>query len=396
MKNIIITGGELFNKGAQAMVFAAVDEMKKRFPDHQIYVLSERDCRRSKAEKEIYSFNFMGWYPPKFAKAQHSCFMRILCLLRHNREFRECDRIYRNTDLMVDVSGYALGTIWSDNCNKLYLDNIFFAKEFNIPVYLMPQSFGPFDFPEQNRKEIDDRIRELLPYCKVICTREKDSYDLLTEKYKLKNVVLKNDLVLNHKETALSNIFRTDIKFDLPAIVRRSVAVIPNVQNTKIDTGNTMTELYCETIKFMLKNGYNVYLISHSAGDQFINDELKKLFPNEEKVHLLDREFSCLEFGELIKSFDFLIASRYHSIVHAYKDGIPCLVAGWASKYAALASLFGQQQYFFDVRNCIDKDAVIRAAEKLISCHEDESRRIRETLSGIQKENVFDIITKGD
>ena len=30
MKNIIITGGELFNKGAQAMTFITVDEMKKR------------------------------------------------------------------------------------------------------------------------------------------------------------------------------------------------------------------------------------------------------------------------------------------------------------------------------------------------------------------------------
>ena len=29
MRNIIITGGELFNKGAQAMTFVAVDELKK-------------------------------------------------------------------------------------------------------------------------------------------------------------------------------------------------------------------------------------------------------------------------------------------------------------------------------------------------------------------------------
>ena len=51
MKNIIITGGELFNKGAQAMTFIAVDEMKKRFPDHQILVLSEMDLQRSKEER---------------------------------------------------------------------------------------------------------------------------------------------------------------------------------------------------------------------------------------------------------------------------------------------------------------------------------------------------------
>ena len=41
MRNIIITGGELFNKGAQAMTFVTVNELKKRFPDHQIYLLSK-------------------------------------------------------------------------------------------------------------------------------------------------------------------------------------------------------------------------------------------------------------------------------------------------------------------------------------------------------------------
>ena len=63
MKNIIITGGELFNKGAQAMTFIAVDELKKRFPAHQILVLSELDLQRSKEEREQYAFQFIGWYP---------------------------------------------------------------------------------------------------------------------------------------------------------------------------------------------------------------------------------------------------------------------------------------------------------------------------------------------
>ena len=71
MKNIIITGGELHNKGAQAMTFVTVIELKKRFPDHQIYLLSELDLNRPKDEKKKYAFEFTGWYPILFAKAQH-------------------------------------------------------------------------------------------------------------------------------------------------------------------------------------------------------------------------------------------------------------------------------------------------------------------------------------
>ena len=53
MKNIIITGGELFNKGAQAMTFITVDEIKKRFSDHRILVLSEMDLKRPKKEQAV-------------------------------------------------------------------------------------------------------------------------------------------------------------------------------------------------------------------------------------------------------------------------------------------------------------------------------------------------------
>ena len=38
------------------MVFTVVNEMKKRFPDKDIYLISRMDSRRSKEEKEQYNF----------------------------------------------------------------------------------------------------------------------------------------------------------------------------------------------------------------------------------------------------------------------------------------------------------------------------------------------------
>ena len=143
MRNIIITGGELFNKGAQAMTFVAVDEIRCRFPKHRIYVLSEMDMQRPESEKLQYAFKFMGWYPIKFARCQHNPLLRLLCRLRNGVELAEAEAIYKNCDAMIDISGYALGANWSDsNCHR-YLDHLEFAQSFGIPVYLMPQSFGP-------------------------------------------------------------------------------------------------------------------------------------------------------------------------------------------------------------------------------------------------------------
>ena len=124
MKNIIITGGELFNKGAQAMTFVTVNELKKRFPEHQIYLLSEMDKNRTEEEKKRYKFEFTGWYPIKFARAQKNLLLRLACIARNYDEFAECENLYRNCDLMVDISGYGLGTNWGiANCKK-YLDQL--------------------------------------------------------------------------------------------------------------------------------------------------------------------------------------------------------------------------------------------------------------------------------
>ena len=47
MGYILITGGNLINKGAQAMTFIAVDEIKRRFPDREVVVISDVDAARS-------------------------------------------------------------------------------------------------------------------------------------------------------------------------------------------------------------------------------------------------------------------------------------------------------------------------------------------------------------
>ena len=131
------------NKGAQAMTFIAVDEIKKRYPDSNIYVLSEAD--KGYNSKELYNFEFIGWFPMKFSKAQKNPLLKLLCLLRNRNEFKKAEAIYKNAILMIDISGYALGSNWSDKICLAFLENIEFAQEFDIPVYLMPQSFGPFD-----------------------------------------------------------------------------------------------------------------------------------------------------------------------------------------------------------------------------------------------------------
>lgn len=392
MRNIIITGGELFNKGAQAMTFVAVDELCRRFPDHKIYLLSEMDLARPEEEKEPFAFDFMGWYPLKFARCQSNSLLRFTCKLRNSKELQEAEDIYKHCDAMVDVSGYALGSNWSAaTCNR-YLDHLEFAQAFGIPVYLMPQSFGPFDFGAE-RQALNARIQRLLPTAKVIFAREQEGYDALVNTYGLKNVRLAHDLVLGNKGIELANIFVSAPTLDLPEIRPNSVAVIPNSMNSSVSSQESVLELYTKAIHALLSQGKTVYLLSHSTVDSALCSKLKEPFLTNENVILLAQDFSCLEFNALVKKFDYLIASRFHSIVHAFKNGVPCIALGWATKYHDLLKLFDQEQYILDVRDKIGEEQIAAAIALMDAHYPDEAGKIQKGLAAVQKQNVFDVLT---
>ncbi|MBK6087610.1 polysaccharide pyruvyl transferase family protein [Ruminococcus difficilis] len=391
MRNIIITGGELFNKGAQAMVFITVDELKKRYPDHKIYLLSELDLRRPKEERDIYTFDFTGWYPVKYARAQSNYFLRQMCKLRNTREYNEAYELYSNCDLMVDISGFALGSNWSYETCTLYLDHLEFAKEFDIPVYIMPQSFGPFNFKGENAKELDERIRRLMPTAKIVCAREQEGLDLLANHYHLNNVIQKVDLVLNNKSIDLCHIYKNESERNQFSILEKSIGIIPNSMIETVCEKSKIFKLYETIIQFLINEGYFVYIVGHAESDLELCNDIKNIFDND-RVVLIDKDLSCLEFNDLVSKFKFVIASRFHSIVHAYKNCVPCIALGWAQKYQSLLSLFHQEKYAFDFSKGFSTEIIIKRLQLLENDLVNEVITISESLKEIQLDNVFDVL----
>ena len=392
VRNIIITGGELFNKGAQAMTFVAVDECKKRFPDHEIYVLSEMDLRRPKEEREQYAFKFTGWYPIQFAKCQSNPLLRTAHLLRHGKELEACEKLYRNCDLMIDVSGYGLGSNWGVNQLTNYLNHLEFAKAFDIPCYLMPQSFGPFEFRGEKETQ-GNRVQNLLSSVKLICAREQEGYDELRSRYQLENVVLYPDLVLSNSGIDVRNVFTSPAPINIPVIHENSVAIIPNNKCTEVEDETKLLSLYQAIIEYLLNREKTVYLLSHATTDRELCEKIKSLFSSTEKVIWLDQDFSCLEFNALVSHFEFLVASRFHSIVHAFKNGVPCIALGWAVKYSILMREFSQDDYCFDLRDGLESERLVAAIDRMSLANKDERTMILKQMKRIQSKNAFDLLS---
>ena len=391
MRKILITGGELENKGAQSMTFITVDELKKRFPNHSIVMNSPFDVGKSKDIKDNYKFDIevMGNVPPVLK--QMSLKQRLYYLVKgyDSKSYTQTKKSYEDIDLLVDISGYGLGSDWSDDEVKMYLYRIMCAKYFGIKVILMPQSFGPFNYKGIRALRMNRLIRKVLKYPDVICAREQEGYDILTQKYGLNNVIKTYDIVLNNKSVDLSNIYVKVPKMFIPEIKENSVAIIPNRQNLNYCNEKNFYLIYKRIIDGLLQQNKNIYIITHSNIDR---DICKSLSEISNKITYIDREISCIEFNQIVPKFDYVIASRYHSVVHSYKNAVPCITIGWATKYQELHDLFEQSEYFFDIRECVDLDSFMKKLDKMEKSHTNESRVILDKLRMIQDKNIFDIL----
>lgn len=393
MKNIIVAGGGLVNKGAQAMTFVTVSELSKRFPDHQIYILSDHDYKRDESELNNYKFKIIKWYPIKYARANKNAFLRIMCMLRNNKEYSEISNIYKNADLFVDISGYAIGTVWSDAICNNFLDNIEFALLYDLPVYLLPQSFGPFEYKTPSGSKILERIKSLFPKAKIIFAREQSGYDALGEIINPNNVKLADDIVLSNREIDYSTVYY-EVTNQSFSVEENSVCIIPNDRIIRVGKYDELMSYYRVIISKLIELNKTVYFVKHSDYDAKLLNDIKNEFKSfESKLVFIEDSLSCIEMERLLKNFDFVISSRFHSIVFSYKNGIPCIALGWADKYGELLTKFEQNEYFVDLRNENNEQSISALIHKIDSQREKESKIIQKNLEVIQEHTAFSDIS---
>lgn len=366
-KEFLITGAQFMNKGAQSMLFTAVSEIRDRFDDAVI------------------------WFCPNYAYEEHrkiSDQYKMLFLLDGMERGSTLYEIMPRLCAVIDVSGYALTSNDSVNKTDRILNFLRLADDFKTPIFLMPQSVGPFDYDER-RSLI---IGKVLSYADTIFVRERSGYEHLINTYGLSNVKYSRDLVLQNTDINPDHIYANKKRRkEFHLATDNNVALIPNVQNYRNGNPQDVLKLYRDIVSELLLLGKNVYIISHSD-DESICDDIYASYRNDMGVYLFEGEFDCLEFGQLLENFQYIIGSRYHAIVHAYKKHIPCIAIGWAEKYQELLESFGQEKYLFDVRCKIDTEEVLTMLRTMDRLYMTEAAKIAEILPKIQMESCFDVL----
>ena len=213
---VLITGASFTNRGAQSMLFTVVNEVKNRYEDAEFYYLTldyfKKDCF---AHCDDYRFNFvyddlvLQDYPIKYGFVGR--IKRYMDSLEISNRISKYDvlflsDIWNEVDVLIDVSGYSLTSKFGVSSVNRMLRHIKKAQSLDIPVIIMPQSYGPFEFGK-NKKTLCNEINKTFSKIDLLFAREQASLETLKNECGVTNAVLSPDIVLQSEEIKWENVF---------------------------------------------------------------------------------------------------------------------------------------------------------------------------------------------
>ncbi|HET6350506.1 MAG TPA: Coenzyme F420 hydrogenase/dehydrogenase, beta subunit C-terminal domain [Coriobacteriia bacterium] len=374
----IIVGGHFENRGAQAMVFSVADGIRRFYPGARIVLASSTPLS---AEAERYRIDYLPWpLEDKLAAAHGDDYASGVS--------RRISESLDDAFCMVDVSGFRLASVWGVRESLDFCVNLLIARRHGIPSFVMPQSFGPFDYAAASRMPMRAAIRAALRSAQRVWAREPEGAEAL-HSFAGVQAELHPDIVLGHGAIDPQHVYRARFEPRLFLPDLGSVAVVPSLRIVERSGGSGV---YTNVIDELLARGKRVVLLSHSAEDHAVCLDLAREHSGDERVSVFAEQVDAVELEHYLSGFDFIVSSRYHSIIHAYKQGVPAVMLGWAVKYRRLAEIAGQSRYVVDLSADNASVALLAAVRAMLDSWVDERASVERAISKVSSSDLYEAI----
>ena len=319
---IELRGVEFVNKGAELMLEAILAKVKENYPlaVFAMEISPRAPISKLRRRRILVKTNF---------KFKGIPFGKILDLIP--KSIRNTIGFVSEEDISIvlDGSGFAFGDKWgARKAGKRCGNHIEKWKKEGKKIILLPQAFGPF-----SDRSMISMMKKIVGNADLIFARDRISFDYLNE------INGKND------RFKLFPDFTNLVKGNVPKLKMdfgTCVAIIPNQK--MMDTKDTAQNLaYPKFLKTMIekiqKKGLSPFFLIHeSEMDRIIalkiNEQLEK------PISIIEVE-DPLEVKGIIGVSFAVITSRFHGLVSALSQSIPCLATGWSHKYEMLFEDYG-------------------------------------------------------
>ena len=388
MKRIGITAGTLYgNRGAEAMVSTCIEQVKIRYPDASLHILSyypeddraERDKMHGSADQSrvyVHSLTplklLSSWLPASF-------FALLMPKGRNtglDRDGLGPLKLIGGLDAVFDVAGVS----FIDNRLKFIPFNVLTLFPFllnNVKVFKLSQAMGPIT-------NIFNLIaaRLILPKLSLLVARGQQTFSFVSTS------PIKDLRLTNHPDVS----FVLDQSSVTPYQDRaeKAIAVMPSALVAKNDP--QYVSKMVDMMRKLHDAGYKLTLIAHSwrsnteksrNNDLVVARAIQSRLPSG--VDVLGEGLSARELRDVTSRYRCVLTSRFHGLIAALTTLTPVIVIGWSHKYQEVLDDFS-----FDRSNCIDfknfdVNSVFKKIEHTVDNGPILSQKIESKLPGIKQ-----------
>lgn len=265
------------------------------------------------------------------------------------KRFEESDAVFMKGGGLIQSHGGLLSTYAT--YNRIY--HILLAQTLRKPVYIMPNSFGPFEGPL-----VKTMVRHALKNCKLVTTRETYSMNAVKKELGI-YVDCYPDLAffLQNAYVDRQEVFR---RFNLP-LDRKLVGItmrpyrFPDAENSE----EAYTRFKKEMAKFIVwlyKEGFMPVIVehtlaitSHENDEDCIKDVIKNI-DNKMFRYISEPNFNSRELKRLYGFFNYIIGTRFHSMIFSLSNKVPGIAISYDGyKSQGIMKDMGLEDYVIDI-----------------------------------------------
>jgi len=256
------------------------------------------------------------------------------------------------------------------------------AKKMGKKVIILPNSFGPF-----RGLGVRSQVKKALLGADLIYAREQQSAHELGALLKKKIPVAKDlGFFLGKGESIKLNDF-------LPANLQRNdlVKVGITVRPWRFPgslQADRLFENYLNSVRSLVDNcakkGHAVLFFNQSIGpnshedDRLAIAEVMKRLGENENVCWINQDFTCEELQSLYSELDFMVGTRFHSVIFSLTSGVPSLAIGYGgNKAGGIMGDFEMDEYTVPIDH-LTPELLSQTFEKLSQNRERIRKKLRE------------------
>ena len=357
-KIVILPANNDLNRGDQALIWQTIEIAKNAGLDGEFYMLAENESLTMQSQAEgIKILSPILKHPGrKFKTNKNNTYNASLLfkwgsvasidLLRSllvfpkltrtliypflSKESKHTLNIIKDSDACFVKGGgfiHSSGKLTDSYTIYYLLFHILLAQTYNKPVYVMPNSFGPFE-----GFKVEWLVRKVLNRCKVVTVRESVSQEMLSkigvksELYPDLGFSLEKSLKAIPELTELKKMYPNR---ELVAITARPYR-FPGSNDPKTKYKNYIENMV-KFSKWLFENNYLPVFIDHTLSETTHESDMSCILEissklDDDKYCLIEnKNYTSRDLKAVYSEFDFVVGTRFHSVIFALSEGVHSL-----------------------------------------------------------------------